>query len=122
MCPTKLSKRLGSRNQTTNNHDFTTYKDFTSDKSLDSADFEASFEGVKASFYSSSSEESPEENLFRIQPTESPISPRKSKTKEEETNYTTKPGLIMEKEEIKKTFWCTPCMLKSSEVSKCLII
>ncbi|OMJ84099.1 hypothetical protein SteCoe_14851 [Stentor coeruleus] len=106
----------------TNKHqDFTTYKDFASNKSLESADFEASFGEVNGSFYSSSNSE--EKNIFQnFQLNDLERSPRKSKTKEEETNYTAKPAMILERDEVKKSLWCSSCMFKASNETNCLII
>lgn len=101
--------------------DFTTYKDFTSDKSLESADFNDSFREVNNSFYSSSNEEGADSILMNLQPTKEINSERKSKNKEEETNYTVKPVLILDKEEIKKSLWCGNCMFRGNNNSSCLI-
>ncbi|OMJ93911.1 hypothetical protein SteCoe_3109 [Stentor coeruleus] len=104
------------------NQDFTTYKDFASDKSLESADFEASFGDVNGSFYSSGHGEDEDFILENLQPKEPVHTPRKSKTKEEETNYTAKPAMVLEREEVKKSIWCSNCMFKSSNETNCLII
>ena len=101
--------------------DFTTYKDFTSDKSLESADFNDSFREVNNSFYSSSNEERADSILMNLQPTKEIKSERKSKNKEEETNYTVKPVLILDKEEIRKSLWCGNCMFRGNNGSSCLI-
>ena len=102
--------------------DFTTYKDFTSDKSLESADFESSFGDIHASFYSSSNEDQANDNLPNFKAMEVPITPRKSKSKEEETNYTTKPQMIIEKEELKQSYWCSNCMLKDPSEPMCSVV
>ena len=101
--------------------DFTTYKDFTSDKSLESADFEPSFGEINGSFYSSENEDQQKEILFDLQQADSTKTPRKSKTKEEETNYTSKPAMILEKEAVQKSFWCHNCILKTDSQGSCLI-
>lgn len=110
-----------NRGHSPRQQDFTTYKDFTSDKSLESADFDESFGEVNHSFYSSSNEERPDSILMNLQPTKEINTERKSKNKEEETNYTVKPVLILDKEEIKKSFWCGNCMFRGNNNSSCLI-
>ena len=98
---------------------FTTYKDFTSDKSLESADFEPSFGEINGSFYSSGNEDQ-DDLLFHLQQADS-TKTRKSKSKEEETNYTSKPAMILDREAVQKSFWCHNCILKTDSHGVCLI-
>lgn len=104
------------------NQDFTTYKDFASDRSLESADFEASFGEVNGSFYSSGNGEEDDIIFLNIQLNKPVHTPSKSKTKEEETNYTVKPALMLERDEIKNSLWCRNCLFSASNESFCLII
>ncbi|OMJ89751.1 hypothetical protein SteCoe_8018 [Stentor coeruleus] len=104
------------------NQDFTTYKDFASDRSLESADFEASFGEVNGSFYSSGNGEEDDKILLNIQLNKPPHISSKFKTKEEETDYTVKPALVLERDEIKKSLWCSNCLISASNESVCLII
>jgi hypothetical protein len=116
----KSSNSIKNQRSTPRHQDFTTYKDFTSDKSLESADFDDSFREVNHSFYSSSNEEHADSILMNLQPHKEINPERKSKNKEEETNYTVKPVLILDKEEIKKSLWCGNCMFRGNNSHGCL--
>ena len=66
-------------------------------------------------------EDQANDNLPNFKAMEVPITPRKSKSKEEETNYTSKPAMILEKEAVQKSFWCHNCILKTDSQGSCLI-
>lgn len=99
--------------------DFLTYRDFNSDKSLDSADFNESFGIVNNSFYSSENDEQADSILEGLKQKEIVVTGNKVKNKEEETNYTAKAGLILDKEDVKKTMWCGNCVFNSGQGSGC---
>lgn len=100
--------------------DFLTYKDFNSDKSLGSEDFNESFGIVNNSFYSSENDDQADSILEGLKQKEIGVVGNKVKNKEEETNYTAKVGLILDKEDIKKTAWCGNCVFNSGQGSGCL--
>ena len=110
---------VGFKGKESTNKDFTTYKDFTSEKSLQSVDFHPSFSDIDGSFYSSNNEDQQDEVVNYIKDTDKNTRPREFKTKEEEPNYTSKPALILEKDEIKKSICCN-CSLKSTDF-RCLL-
>lgn len=110
-----------SKNASPKHQDFMTYKDFTSDKSLESADFEPSFGEINGSFYSSGNDDQHEEMLFQFQQVTVNKQVHRSKAKEEETNYTSKPAMILEKVSVQRSVWCINCIFKPDDQS-CLII
>jgi hypothetical protein len=98
---------------------FTTYRDFASDQSLESEEFEPEFDQINGSFYSSSNVDQEESFLANLQGKEE--TPRRSKVKEEMTNYTAKPPVILETVEIKKSNWCHNCIYGSKINEQCLL-
>jgi hypothetical protein len=108
-----------NRGTSPRHQDFLTYKDFTSDKSLESEDFNESFGAVNNSFYSSGNEEQGDSILMNLQQKDLMSKVKKLNNKEEETNYTSKPALIIDKEEVKKSVWCGNCVFNSGQEGNC---
>jgi len=44
---------------------------------------------------------------------------KKLNNKEEETNYTSKPLLVIDKDEVKKSNWCGYCVFSSGQAANC---
>lgn len=113
------SKR--TRISSPHNQEYTTYKDFTSENSLKSADFEASIGEVLDSFYSSSGEH--QDKIFMDLAEKLPVRPsNKCRTKEEETDFTSKPALVLEKDEGVRISRCNNCIFISTGENNCAII
>lgn len=98
--------------------DFITDREFAQDHSLNSSDLNLSFNSLHGSFFSESSNRACDDYLSS--PILQPAIIKRSK--EEETNYTSKASpVILEKEEFKKSWLCQNCDDLNPCNSFCLI-
>jgi hypothetical protein len=99
------------------NKEFITDREFVLDHSMKSSDLNLSFNSIEGSFFSESSKQ-PVDDLLNSPTLPKPMIRR---SKEEETNYTTKASpVVLEKEEFKKTWFCSNCEVLNCETF-CLI-